>query len=122
MVNFTILRAGQANFIATVMYRFEYGDSSPGDFTPLSNDSLLLFGYGEWMKNISVAVNDDDIPETDESFYIVLHNTTGVLYWLHFNRNFVNVHYDDLHYNHLAASDDVLWWSGGREQEHKPEL
>ncbi|GAA6109102.1 adhesion G-protein coupled receptor V1 isoform X1 [Tachysurus ichikawai] len=74
---FTILRAGLANFVATVMYRFEFGDSSPGDFIPLNNDTLLLFDYGEWMKNISVAVQDDDIPETDERFYIVLFNTTG---------------------------------------------
>ncbi|XP_049326601.1 adhesion G-protein coupled receptor V1 isoform X2 [Astyanax mexicanus] len=77
MANFTILRAGLANFVATVQYRFEYGDSSPGDFSQLSNDLLLVFDYGEWMKNISVAVMDDDVPETDEAFYIVLFNTTG---------------------------------------------
>ncbi|XP_058231364.1 adhesion G-protein coupled receptor V1 isoform X3 [Hemibagrus wyckioides] len=77
VANFTILRAGLGNFVATVMYRFEFGDSSPGDFIPLSNDSLLVFGYGEWMKNISVAVQDDNIPETDEPFYIVLFNATG---------------------------------------------
>ncbi|MCI4392676.1 hypothetical protein PGIGA_G00148550 [Pangasianodon gigas] len=77
VANFSILRAGLANFVATVMYRFEFGDSSPGDFIPLSNNSLLVFDYGEWMKNISVAVQDDDIPETDESFYIVLFNATG---------------------------------------------
>ncbi|XP_072520807.1 adhesion G-protein coupled receptor V1 isoform X2 [Salminus brasiliensis] len=77
VANFTILRAGLANFVATVLYRFKFGDSSSGDFVPLSNDSLLVFDYGEWMKNISVAVVDDDIPETDESFYIVLFNTTG---------------------------------------------
>ncbi|XP_053084899.1 adhesion G-protein coupled receptor V1 isoform X1 [Pangasianodon hypophthalmus] len=77
VANFSILRAGLANFVATVMYRFEFGDSSPGDFIPLSNNSLLVFDYGEWMKNISVVVQDDDIPETDESFYIVLFNATG---------------------------------------------
>ncbi|KAI5088303.1 G-protein coupled receptor 98 isoform X2, partial [Silurus meridionalis] len=77
VANFTILRAGLANFVATVMYRFELGDSSPGDFIALSNDSLLVFDYGEWMKNISVTVWDDDIPETDEPFYIVLFNATG---------------------------------------------
>ncbi|XP_035385851.1 adhesion G-protein coupled receptor V1 [Electrophorus electricus] len=77
VVNFTILRAGLANFVATVLYRFEYGDSTPGDFIPLRNDSLLVFTYGEWMKNISVAINDDNIPEADESFHIVLFNATG---------------------------------------------
>ncbi|KAK9974393.1 hypothetical protein ABG768_022494 [Culter alburnus] len=85
VANFTILRAGLANFITTVKYRFEYGDTSPGDFTPLSNDSMLVFDFGEWMKNISVAVVEDDLPETDEPFYIVLFNATGdaVVYGRH---------------------------------------
>lgn len=59
------------------MYHVEYGDASPGDLTMLTNDTLLVFGEGEWMKNISVAVEDDNIPETDEAFYIILHNATG---------------------------------------------
>ncbi|KAK5871603.1 hypothetical protein PBY51_004474 [Eleginops maclovinus] len=77
VANFTVLRAGRADFVATVMYRVEYGDASPGDLTVLSNDTLLVYDVGEWMKNISVAVEDDDIPETDEPFYIVLYNATG---------------------------------------------
>lgn len=77
VANFTILRTGRADFVATVMYRVEYGAASPGDFTVLSNDSLLVFDVGEWMKNISVALEDDNIPETDEPFYIVLYNATG---------------------------------------------
>lgn len=59
------------------MYRVEYGDASPDDLTLLSNDTLLVYDVGEWMKNISVAVEDDNIPETDEPFYIVLYNATG---------------------------------------------
>uniref|UniRef100_A0A667Y0L3 Adhesion G-protein coupled receptor V1 n=1 Tax=Myripristis murdjan TaxID=586833 RepID=A0A667Y0L3_9TELE len=77
VATFTVLRAGRADFVATVMYRVEYGDALPGDFTMLSNDTLLVYDVGEWMKNISVAVEDDDIPETDEPFYIVLYNATG---------------------------------------------
>lgn len=77
VANFTVLRSGRADFVATVMYRVEYGAASPGDFTMLSNDSLLVFDAGEWMKNISVALEDDNIPETDEPFYIVLYNATG---------------------------------------------
>ncbi|XP_068617051.1 adhesion G-protein coupled receptor V1 [Brachionichthys hirsutus] len=76
VANFTVLRAGPADFIATVMYRVEYGDASPGDLTMLSEDTLV-YDVGEWMKNISVAVEDDNIPETDEPFYIVLYNATG---------------------------------------------
>ncbi|XP_075895105.1 adhesion G-protein coupled receptor V1 isoform X2 [Nelusetta ayraudi] len=77
VANFTIRRAGQADFVATVMFRVEYGGASPGDLVMLTNDTLLVFGEGEWTKNISVAVEDDNIPETDEPFYIILHNATG---------------------------------------------
>lgn len=77
VANFTVLRTGWADFVATVMYRVEYGKATPADFTCLSNDSLLVFDVGEWMKNISVALEDDNIPETDEPFYIVLYNATG---------------------------------------------
>lgn len=77
MANFTIWRAGQADFVATVTYRVEYGGASPGDLAMLTNDTLLVFGEGEKAKNISVAAEDDDIPETDEAFYIVLRNATG---------------------------------------------
>uniref|UniRef100_A0A3Q2DXJ8 Adhesion G-protein coupled receptor V1 n=1 Tax=Cyprinodon variegatus TaxID=28743 RepID=A0A3Q2DXJ8_CYPVA len=75
--NLTVLRAGRADFMATVMYRVDFGSASPDDFTVLTNTTLLVFDVGEWMKNISVIIEDDDIPETDEPFYIVLYNTTG---------------------------------------------
>lgn len=77
VANFTVLRAGRANFVASVMYRVTYGNASPDDLTGLSNDTMLIYDVGEWMKNISVAVKDDDTPETDELFYIVLYNATG---------------------------------------------
>ncbi|KAM6930325.1 adhesion G-protein coupled receptor V1 [Xenentodon cancila] len=77
VANFTVLRAGQTDFVATVMYRVEYGGASPDDLTLLTNETLLVFEIGEWTKNISVAVEDDDTPETDEPFYIVLYNATG---------------------------------------------
>ncbi|XP_017272706.1 adhesion G-protein coupled receptor V1 [Kryptolebias marmoratus] len=85
IANFTVLRAGRADFVASVMYRVAYGSTSPDDLTVLSNDTLLVYDVGEWMKNISVAVEDDDIPETDEPFYIVLYNATGdaVVYGAH---------------------------------------
>uniref|UniRef100_A0A3P8TGE6 Adhesion G-protein coupled receptor V1 n=1 Tax=Amphiprion percula TaxID=161767 RepID=A0A3P8TGE6_AMPPE len=77
VANFTVVRAGRADFMVTVMYRVDYGDASPDDLTLLSNDTLLVYDVGEWTKNISVAVEDDDIPETDEPFYILLYNATG---------------------------------------------
>lgn len=77
VANFTVLRAGQADFMATVMYRVDFGGASADDFTLLTNSTLLVFDVGEWMKNISMVIEDDDIPETDEPFYIVLYNATG---------------------------------------------
>ncbi|XP_041856249.1 adhesion G-protein coupled receptor V1 [Melanotaenia boesemani] len=77
VANFTVLRAGRADFVATVMYRVEYRGASPNDLTVLTNRTLLVYGIGEWMKNISVAIENDDVPETDEPFYIVLYNATG---------------------------------------------
>lgn len=76
VANFTVLRAGRADFVTSVMYRMAFANASPDDLTVL-NDTLLVYGVGEWMKNISVAVEDDDIPETDETFYIILYNATG---------------------------------------------
>ena len=78
MAHFSLLRTGPADSTATVMYRFAYGGASPGDLIPLSNDSILIFNAEERMKNISFMVEDDDIPETDELFYIILFNATGM--------------------------------------------
>nr|XP_029492889.1 adhesion G-protein coupled receptor V1-like [Oncorhynchus nerka] len=77
VANLTVLRAGTADFVATVMYRVDYGEASPRDLAPLSNNTVLVFGVGQWMKNIYVVVEEDDIPETEEPFYIILYNTTG---------------------------------------------
>ncbi|KAF7200055.1 adhesion G-protein coupled receptor V1 isoform X2 [Nothobranchius furzeri] len=85
VANFTVLRAGQADYVASVMYQVAYGGALPDDLTVLTNDTLLVYNVGEWMKNISVAIKDDDTPETDELFYIVLYNATGdaVVYGAH---------------------------------------
>lgn len=77
MANFTVLRAGPADFVATVMYVVTHGGTSSGDFIPKINETLV-FGIDEWSKNISVATDDDDEPETDEEFYITLYNATGL--------------------------------------------
>lgn len=65
--------------VATVVYHVEYGgtSNSEGDFLPLSGNNTVMFDVGEEAKTVSVTINDDDIPETDETFYIVLLNSTG---------------------------------------------
>ncbi|KAK0155883.1 G-protein coupled receptor 98 [Merluccius polli] len=77
VANFTVIRGGRADFVATVMYRVVYGDASPTDLALLGDDAVLVYDVGEWMKNISVAVEDDDEPETDEPFHILLFDATG---------------------------------------------
>lgn len=77
VANLSVVRTGRADSVATVMYHVEYGAASPGDFTLLRNETLLVFYVGEWVKNISVALEDDDIPETDEPFYLLLSNASG---------------------------------------------
>nr|XP_014349406.1 PREDICTED: G-protein coupled receptor 98 [Latimeria chalumnae] len=79
VANFTVFRNGSTHLAVTVMYATVNGDATDvdEDFIPSSSDNLLVFEAGEQLKNISVAVNEDDTPETDESFYIVLFNSTG---------------------------------------------
>lgn len=103
VANFTVLRAGRADFVATVMYRVEYGEASPGDLTMLTNDTLLVYEVGEWMKNISVTVEDDNIPETDEPFYIVLYNATG-----EYGLSFKQVVSTWVSYPHMCWSFEIM--------------
>ncbi|KAG7247249.1 hypothetical protein CRUP_023148, partial [Coryphaenoides rupestris] len=70
-------QGGAAGLVATVTYRVEYDDASPTDLALLSEDTVLVYEVGEWMKNVSVAVEDDDVPETDEPFRLLLFNATG---------------------------------------------
>ncbi|XP_051876623.1 adhesion G-protein coupled receptor V1 [Pristis pectinata] len=77
--NFTVVRNGSADFVAVVVYNVESGGASQseGDFHSLTENMTLVFEVGEKAKTISVITNEDDIPETDEMFYIVLLNSTG---------------------------------------------
>lgn len=51
--------------------------ASEGDFVPIEEGETLVFAVGSREQNISVFINEDDIPETDEPFYIILFNSTG---------------------------------------------
>ncbi|XP_032873159.1 adhesion G-protein coupled receptor V1 [Amblyraja radiata] len=77
--NFTVVRNGSTDFVAVVVYNVESGGAvqSEGDFHSQTENMTLVFEVGEQTKTISVIINEDDIPETDETFYIVLLNSTG---------------------------------------------
>ncbi|XP_069081373.1 adhesion G-protein coupled receptor V1 [Pleurodeles waltl] len=79
MSNFTVMRNGSADFRSTVMYATINGGASAeeGDFIPATEGELLVFEVGDTMHNISVLTKEDDVPETDEPFYILLYNATG---------------------------------------------
>lgn len=84
--NFTVLRNGSIDVACTVQYATMDGKASggEGDFIPVEKGETLVFEVGSREQSISVYVNDDGIPETDEPFYIILFNSTGkcMLFWL----------------------------------------
>lgn len=79
VANFTVLRNGSTNVAVAVQYTTVNGDATAeeGDFVPSGRSSVILFDVGEREQNLSVYINDDDTPETDETFYIFLLNSTG---------------------------------------------
>ncbi|KAM3940659.1 adhesion G-protein coupled receptor V1 isoform 2-T2 [Leptodactylus fuscus] len=78
VANLSIMRNGSADFVSSVTYATVSGTATAegSDFTHISGD-ILVFAVGQRMLNISVKTNEDDIPETDEYFYIWLFNCTG---------------------------------------------
>lgn len=83
--NFTVLRNGSVDVTCTVQYATVDGKASggEGDFVPVEKGETLVFEVGRREQSVSVYVNDDGIPETDEPFYIILFNSTGkyMLFW-----------------------------------------
>ncbi|XP_073534717.1 adhesion G-protein coupled receptor V1 isoform X1 [Phyllobates terribilis] len=78
VANLTILRNGSADFVSSVTYATVSGTATAEgkDFTRISGD-ILVFQIGQRRLDISVRTSEDDIPETDEYFYIQLFNCTG---------------------------------------------
>nr|XP_021553254.1 G-protein coupled receptor 98 [Neomonachus schauinslandi] len=77
--NFTVLRNGSVDVACTVQYATMDGKATArdGDFVPIEKGEALVFAVGSRKQRISVFINEDDIPETDEPFYIILFNSTG---------------------------------------------
>ncbi|NXI47503.1 GPR98 protein, partial [Galbula dea] len=79
LANFTVLRNGSADAAVAVQYVTVDGEATAeeGDFVPSGKSSIILFDIGEREQNLSIYINDDDTPETDETFYVFLLNSTG---------------------------------------------
>lgn len=76
--DFTVLRNGSVDVACTVQYATVDGKATAreGDFVPVEGETLV-FEVGNREQRISVFIKEDDIPETDEPFYIILFNSTG---------------------------------------------
>ncbi|KAM5328541.1 adhesion G-protein coupled receptor V1 [Glossophaga mutica] len=76
--DFTVLRNGSVDVACTVQYATMDGKATAreGDFVPVEGETLV-FEVGNREQRISVFIKEDDIPETDEHFYIILFNSTG---------------------------------------------
>ncbi|XP_066129903.1 adhesion G-protein coupled receptor V1 [Saccopteryx bilineata] len=77
--DFTVLRSGSVDVACAVQYATVDGKATAreGDLVPTEKEAALVFEVGSREQRISVFVKDDDIPETDEPFYIILFNSTG---------------------------------------------
>uniref|UniRef100_A0A8C8RXK2 Adhesion G-protein coupled receptor V1 n=1 Tax=Pelusios castaneus TaxID=367368 RepID=A0A8C8RXK2_9SAUR len=77
--HFTVLRNGSADVAITVLYTTLDGGAmaEEGDFISTGRNEALEFGVGEREHKVSVFINEDDTPEIDETFYIILFNSTG---------------------------------------------
>ncbi|KAE8635798.1 hypothetical protein XENTR_v10002742 [Xenopus tropicalis] len=76
--NLTVVRNGSADFVSSVMYTTINGLARAEDKDFIySSGNLLVFDVGQRVLNITINTSEDDIPETDEPFYILLLNATG---------------------------------------------
>nr|XP_056705119.1 adhesion G-protein coupled receptor V1 [Euleptes europaea] len=79
IANFTVIRNGSEAPAASVLYATVNGGASADgeDFIFSEQSGVLLFDVGIREQNITLFINDDDVPESDETFYIILFNSTG---------------------------------------------
>lgn len=79
IANFVVIRNGSDAPAASVLYVAVNGGASAAeeDFIFSEQSGVLSFDAGITEQNITLFINDDDVPESDETFYIILFNSTG---------------------------------------------
>ncbi|XP_075398780.1 adhesion G-protein coupled receptor V1 [Tenrec ecaudatus] len=77
--SFAVVRNGSVEVACAVQHATSDGSATAreGDFIPIEKGATLVFDVGRREQSILVFVKEDDIPETDEAFYINLFNSTG---------------------------------------------
>ena len=72
----SVTRGGATSTTVTVHYETQDGLARAGsDYT--AQAGTLTFGPNETLKTISIPILDDDLPEGDETFTLILSNPTG---------------------------------------------
>uniref|UniRef100_A0ACB8EQA8 G-protein coupled receptor 98 n=1 Tax=Sphaerodactylus townsendi TaxID=933632 RepID=A0ACB8EQA8_9SAUR len=79
IANFVVIRNGSDAPAASVLYTTVNGGASADeeDFMFSEQSGMLFFDVGIREQNVTLFICDDDVPESDETFYIILFNSTG---------------------------------------------
>ncbi|MEW6157358.1 MAG: Calx-beta domain-containing protein [Verrucomicrobiota bacterium] len=76
VANVTVIRGGNTNILASVQYTTQPGTAAPAlDF--VTTAGTLFFAPGEILKTIEVPLVNDLLVEPEESFSVLLSNSTG---------------------------------------------
>lgn len=74
-VTLTVNRTGATTLTNTITYAFKAGTATSADFT--GTNGVLTFAPGDTNKTITVAIVNDSVVETNETFSVLLSNPTG---------------------------------------------
>ncbi|XP_039203973.1 adhesion G-protein coupled receptor V1 isoform X4 [Crotalus tigris] len=78
IAEFVVVRNDSGADVVSVLYAAIDGNASAEeDFLSYEKNGVLWFDIGIKEQNITIFIHDDDIPESDENFYIILFNSTG---------------------------------------------
>jgi hypothetical protein len=76
----TVVRTGGGLGRATVRYNLEHNTTTVSDVTPTlhyTSSQTLVFEHGQVRKSFLLAINDDNDPELDETFRLILSEPTN---------------------------------------------
>ncbi|MFK8112866.1 MAG: DUF4347 domain-containing protein, partial [Rubripirellula sp.] len=93
VLNFVVFRGGGTDGTVTVDYETSSGSADSSDYTPISG--TLTFADGVTGQQVSLNINDDSLPEADESFSLTLSNPTGGATLAAITTQVVTIHDDD---------------------------
>ncbi|XP_063151499.1 adhesion G-protein coupled receptor V1 [Candoia aspera] len=77
IAEFVVVRNDSGADVVSVLYATVNGSASAEDFMSCEKNGVLWFDVGIKEQNITMFILDDDTPESDETFYIILFNSTG---------------------------------------------